>query len=271
MTDKFFASGLAAGGVSILNYADRLIQFPVIFFLAIAGRTITPVLTSHISRGELVEVKKNVYRWIRALNFILIPLMIMFFIFNQPIVKLAFQRGAFSAHDAQLTSTAFFYYNLGLIFYCYNMILNVALFCLQDTLTPTKITLWAVLLNAVLDFGLMKFMGLGGLALATSLVAMWRTELLFRCLQDKIGALGRREIFQASLQPWAAAGVMGLVSWIILNWQKEYLLRAGRTHQALIVTGIALAGTGIYLLVCKLLKVEEYQKIGQLLARRRVS
>jgi putative peptidoglycan lipid II flippase len=269
MTDRFFAAELVSGSVSALSYAERLIQFPFTIFLAAVGRTITPTLANHVSRGELEEVKRILSNWMRMISFICIPLMMFLFIIHQPVIKLAFQRGAFNAYNTKLTATAYFYYNIGFLSFCYNILFQITFFCLHDTFTPMKIGLWAVALNAGLDFVFVKSMGLAGIALVTSLVAIWRTWLLFKYLRNKIGAFGGLNIFKSGLRHGSIAGVMGVICWFVMDRSREYFLYSNTLNQILFIGGITLVACTIYLLLCNLLKVEEYKEVSQYLVLRR--
>ena len=107
-------------------------------------------------------------------------------IFSEELVGLLFGRGAFTSETIEMTGNALFYYSIGMIAFGLRDILSRVYYALQDTKTPTIKDTVAVVLNIVLNIILSKYLGIGGLALATSISVIVGTGLLFITLKGKI-------------------------------------------------------------------------------------
>jgi adenosyl cobinamide kinase/adenosyl cobinamide phosphate guanylyltransferase len=68
----------------------------------------------------------------------MLPIMIGIMILSTPIVKILFEQGSFNSHDTYLTSTALFYYSMGIVAVGIRDITSRAFYSLQDTKTPVK-------------------------------------------------------------------------------------------------------------------------------------
>lgn len=165
-----FASQLSNGkqSVSVLDYANNLYTIIVgVFVLAIAN-LIFPKL-SRISSGEnQKEFGSTVKATLRSMMFFLIPMMIGIMALSHPLVALIYERGAFDAEGTRLTSTALFFFSLGVIGYGIQTILSRAFYANQDGKTPFYSGVVSVVVNAILCKLLLEPMGVGGLALAAA-------------------------------------------------------------------------------------------------------
>ena len=127
-------------------------------------------------------------------------------IFSKEIVSLLFGKGAFPQEAISMTGNALFYYSVGMIAFGLRDILSRGFYALQDTKTPMINATVAVVLNIVLNIILSKYLGIGGLALATSISAIVGKGLLFITLRRKIGGFGLKEISKSFIK-------ISLVTW----------------------------------------------------------
>lgn len=105
------------------------------------------------------------------------PIAIGSMIFAGPVVVLLFGRGAFDTHAMSMTYYALFFYSVGMIGFGLSEVLSKAFYSMQDTKTPMINATIGVSLNIVLNIILSKYLGIGGLALATSTAAIFTTGL----------------------------------------------------------------------------------------------
>ena len=101
----------------------------------------------------------------------------------QPIIMVLFMRGEFSQHDVMQVSMALFAYLSGLLSFMFIKILAPGYYARQDTKTPVKIGITAMVANMVFNLMLAPFLGYVGLALATTLSATLNAWLLYRGLK----------------------------------------------------------------------------------------
>ncbi len=167
-----------------------------------------------------------------------------------PIVTMIFGRGAFDAEARALTSGALFFYATGITAYSLRDIFSKAYFSLQDSRTPMIIGVIGVIINIILNFTLSSFMGINGLALATSLSAGISGYLLIHFLRKKIGGLGMKALFKPHLKILLASLMMGWLTRVSF----EGLLK-GMDHGFALLVAIGIGGS-FYLMLIYFMKIE---------------
>jgi len=109
-----------------------------------------------------------------------------------PLLTTLFQSGRFTYHDVLMSQQALMAYGVGIIGFMLVKILGSAYYARQDIKTPVRFAMITIVTNAVLSALLIMPLAHAGLALATSLAALFNAGLL------GVGLL-RRKIFQ--IQP----------------------------------------------------------------------
>ena len=133
-------------------------------------------------------------------------------------------------------------------------VLERVFYALQDTKTPMLNATLAVLLNIILNFILAYYLGIGGLALATSIASLFCTCLLFYSLRKKLGAFGLWRITGTTIKLISASLIMGLASrWIYVSLQVKW----GANQALLLAMGV---GVLVYFFLIYLLKVQEVEE-----------
>ena len=103
--------------------------------------------------------------------------------FNKEIVTIVYGRGEFTQQDILITAKVLMFYSIGLIFYGYRDVISYAFYAKQNTIVPMKNAAIAVIINIILNFILSRFMGIAGLALATSISGIVCSILMWRSLK----------------------------------------------------------------------------------------
>ena len=147
-----------------------------------------------------------------------------------------------------------FYYSVGMLAFGLRDILSRAFYALQDTKTPMINATIAVVLNIILNIILSKYLGIGGLALATTISAIIGTGLLFITLRRKIGGFGLKEIGKSFIKISIASILMGFIALGSFNFMKQSLSE----NLALIISiGI---GAIVYGVLVYLMRVPEVER-----------
>lgn len=204
------ASFLAAGSVSYLFYADRLVQFPLGLFAVSTVTVMMPELSRQAAEGQPDAIKNTMQQALRLVSFVTVPAMVGLIVLREPIVAILFERGAFGSDSTRLTAEALLWYSFGLWAYAVLRILLAVCYALQDALRPLKAAAVGALANLGIGAGLMPIMGHGGIALAASLAATLNVVLLVIMLRGRIGPLGFRVIGPAAVRILACALIMGV-------------------------------------------------------------
>ena len=262
LVDRTIASGLVVGGISALNYASRLNGFVQGLIVTPVATVLYPSISKMAANHNIKGLKAAINEAINSIGILIMPITVGAMLFAEPIVKLLFGRGAFDVNAITLTTSALVFYSIGMIGFGLRDILSRAFYSQQDTKTPMINGSIAVIINIVLNIILSRYIGLGGLALATSISAIFSTGLLFVNLRKKIGALGLKKTAITFAKLTFASIAMGVIAWFIY----KILLIKTIEEIALIVAIIigALAYFGIILT----LKIDEVDNMIKLIKTR---
>lgn len=261
----WFSSQLPEGAVSYLYYAGRLMEVPLgIFGIAVATAAL-PSLSEHAAKKEWEQFRSSLSFAMRIINFVCIPATVGLFILSYPIIDVLFRRGEFGTTATAGTAVALYYYALGLVPVSTSRILSSVFYSLKDTATPVYAAVAAFVVNAVLCYLLIKPLGHGGLALATSISAAINAAILLIILKRKFGRFEGALILASAAKSLAASIVMGATIYLLVS------LVSGMGR--LVLTAAIIIGCGlgiiIYILLAKAFKTPEVAFLKDILRRRR--
>lgn len=198
LLDTVIASFLTVGSLSWLYYSDRLMEFPLGLLGVTLGTIILPRLSrEHVSKSPM-QFKATIEWAIRLVLILGIPAAIGLMVLAKPMLMTLFSYGQFQEHDATMASYSLIAYGIGLPAFLLIKIFAPAFFARQNTKTPVRIGIIALISNMaynvifVIPMIWLDFIAPHtGLALATSLSAWQQALMLYR-------QLGRDEIYRAS-------------------------------------------------------------------------
>ena len=173
-----------------------------------------------------------------------------------PVVKVLFQRGHFNERATQITSIALFYYSLEMTGSGLRIILSKAFYSLRDTKTPMLNGFIAIIANIILNLILIKPLGHGGLALATSISSLIGAILLFFSLEAKKHsfAVGKMAILIIKISISSMFMAIGVkMSYVFLS----QVLGNGYLSEIVNLFSCILLGGLIYFTSITIMKVEE--------------
>jgi putative peptidoglycan lipid II flippase len=140
---------------------------------------IYPKITSAIHEGEYKKAVSVFNTIANLLMYILIPMTFGIALFGRPIISILFERGEFDESALSMTSEAFIFYGLGLCFIGIRELLTRVFYSCEDTKTPMVNSSIGLVLNVILNILLSQWIGLNGLAIATSISAFVTAILLW--------------------------------------------------------------------------------------------
>jgi putative peptidoglycan lipid II flippase len=189
LLDTVLASLLQSGSVSWLYYSDRLMELPLgVFGIAIATVILPGLSQRHASKSP--QAFSDTLDWaLRMVLLVGIPAALALGLLAEPLVATLFHYGAMGDQDVLFSAASLRAYALGLLFFMLIKVLAPGYFARQDTKTPVKIGIIAMLVNMILNlllvipFHFYWQIGHVGLALATSLAAFLNAGLLYRGLR----------------------------------------------------------------------------------------
>ncbi|EIN6339194.1 murein biosynthesis integral membrane protein MurJ [Vibrio parahaemolyticus] len=180
--DTFIASFLQTGSISWLYYSDRLLEFPLgLFGIAIATVILPALSRKHVDSQS--EGFAHTMDWgVRMVTLLGIPAMLGLMALAKPMLMVLFMRGEFSPQDVHQASLSLLAYASGLLNFMLIKVLAPGYYSRQDTKTPVKYGIIAMVTNMVFNAIFAYFYGYVGLAIATALSAFVNMALLYRGL-----------------------------------------------------------------------------------------
>jgi len=190
--DKMLASYLESSSVTALEYADRI---KMVAHSILIGPLITLAdvqFSKKAAKRAIGELKRAMMSQVRWSSFITLPVAILMTTLSTPIVATLFRRGSFTVSDARLVGYALAFYAPWLAQFGAGAVAFKGFYALKDTLSPMIIGVSAMVSNVLLNFILVGPLGIGGLALATTLSSSGKTAFLYWSFRRKVGPLGAR-------------------------------------------------------------------------------
>ena len=255
LVDRTLASRIVVGGISAMNYAERLNGFIQGIFVLSIATVVYPTLSKLVAEKNMFGLKKHLSGAITGINILVLPATIGSMLFAAPIISLLFGRGAFDEQALNMTSYALFFYSIGMTAFGLRNILTRAFYSMEDTKSPMINASIGMVINILLNLILSKYLGIGGLALATSIAAIVTTTLLFISLRKKIGPFGMKQISISFLKILFASLVMGLLAKLSFNYLMATL---SQNLSLLLAIGV---GAVSYFVIIYFMKIEDVDVI----------
>lgn len=177
LIDVILAS-LLPNAVSYLYYADRLNELPLGVIGIAVGTALLPMLSKQSRTGEDAAARESQNRALELSMLLCLPASFALMILAEPLMKVLFERGAFTAETATQSAYALMAYAVGLPSFVMIKVFAPGFFAREDTRTPVKIALIAMGANVVLNVLLMIPFAHVGLALATSISGWMNAAML---------------------------------------------------------------------------------------------
>lgn len=267
LVDRLLASTLYEGAISVLNFAYKLIMMVNVIFTLSIATVIFPKLSEYASQNGLDEYRNMLIKTLNIVLLVMIPATVGMVVLRMPIVDLLFKRGAFDVRAAHLTSIAVLFYSPIMILFGINDILYRAFYAKKNTKSPMLISIVGVIINIVLNLILIKYMEIAGLALATSISAIFTTLLLLGNLNNSVGDLKLMKLLKSFLKVMFASSVMGVCVTVFTKFYiYNYELNTKTGFILIIVASIV--GVIIYSVIISLLNVQEFKYITDIIGDR---
>lgn len=179
LVDQAMAATLPSGSVSSLNYGNRITALPITLISTALGTAVIPYFSKMVANGEWRELRSTLNQAMQWITIATIPITLGLVYFSEPIVRILFQRGSFTAHDVQLVAQI-------QIFFALQIPLRgpgALVVQLISTARANHILMWGsainLIINIVLDSYFMNLFGVAGIALSTTFVYLFSTTYLW--------------------------------------------------------------------------------------------
>jgi putative peptidoglycan lipid II flippase len=234
--------------VSWLYYADRLFQLPLGVIGVAIGVVLLPTLSHKLRSGDHDAVLASENRALEFALLLTLPSAVALFLAAEPIMRVLFERGAFTAVDTRATASMLAALALGLPAYVMIKVLHPSYFAREDTKTPMIYAGISMAANVVLSLTLFLLIGATGIAVATTLSGWLNVALLIGKLRERDGLVLDR-IFQRRFAGiLAASAAMGVVVFALVRILEPWFApQSGLIAQGTALVALVAAGLLTYL------------------------
>lgn len=280
------ASTLMVGSIAVFNLANNLQYFPIGLIGIPFALAVFPALSKSWASGQKESFFETFSSTFRQILFLVVPAGILLFILRAQFVRLVFGTlgpGNFDWSATKLTAACLGLFSVGIFASALIPFLSRSFFALQDTKTPTFISVLTVILNIVLSFSFVWLLGFSnafhsflsgilklksmeniaviGLPLAFSLAVIFQVILLLIFFYKKIGDFKIKEIWISFQKTILASLFSGVAAYSVLIFADSFI----NTHIVLgLLTQTALAGFAgalTYIFIAFLLRSPELKII----------
>lgn len=256
-----FAASCAEGSVSWLNYAFRFVQFPIgIFGVALSIATL-PVLSRHAARKDTAALKETFVSSLTMTALLTVPSTVGLMLLAEPIIRIIFQHGAFTALDTLRTAEALRFYLLGLFAYAGVKIMVPVFYAINNTRFPVIGSFLAVAANVIMILVFIDTLQHKAIALATSCAMTANFLFLGVVLYRKLAGYPLAVFMKSLCRILAAALVMALFIHACKNMLSAWMEK-GFFQDAAGLSLLVAGGAALYLGIVYLLKVRELQEVA---------
>ena len=280
LVDVFVVSGIE-GGQSWLSYAFRLMQFPIGVFGVAIGTAAIPALSRLAAQDNIVKFRQTLSDAMKLVFLLTIPAACGLNVLGEPIIAMIYQGGRFTASDTNMVAWALGAYSIGLAGYAAIKVLSPSFYALDDARTPMYVSLVSIALHAPTSFGMMYLLsGVGvtperpngfghvGVALATSVVALFNFIALTYLMRRRIHRLNGREIVTAFIKVVIASAALSAVCYFSYRYLSGYFVEKNfmiRVVEALVPIAL---GAITFLVSAKLLRIAEIEQVISMIRRK---
>jgi len=243
ITDRMFASGLAAGSISALGYGLQLLMVPLSFVRTIVDVGFPAIATIFHRPGR--ERDEPLRQAVRAsftmLAVAAVPAAVVLLVWRRVLIALLLERGRFDAASAEATAIAVFFYSFALIPMAGRYFLTRLSQSCGDSLTPLPAAVVSAASNIALNVVLVPLMGHAAIPVALSAGTALGTAVLYVQLRRKIDVLRTAGIESLAVRAMAAGAAM-FAAYVAAERLSGSIIVAGCVSAAAYGGGLAASG-----------------------------
>lgn len=265
---RFIGLSLNDSAAQVLNLATRVMELPIGVFTAAIATVVFPLIARHAARSDWALLGADYHKGLRLVLVINIPAAVGLALLSEPVTRLLFERGAFTAADTVLMTPILAVYALGLPFLSFTTVALRGFYALKDTATPVRAAALSFVVNLVLSLVLMRWLSTVGLALAGNLAVLAQAWFLQRRLSVRLPGLGFGPLLPNLGKILLASALMGAAVWGGLKAVGWFALPP-LIHDVAVVTGLIPVAVLVYGALLWVLRIEGRDELGLLLGKLR--
>ena len=241
---RMLGSFLEGGSISVLNYADRVLQLPLGLFVIAISQAVLPML-SRQDVNDTTGFRDFIRDALRFDLFVVLPVAVCLFFVSSEVVHLLFYHGAFSEWAWHATATALALYGLGLPGMASSTVILRAMYARRMPKAAVTVTIVTVSVNLCASLILMPKFSYAGLAAATATAftcaSVYGGWALSRNIDKKLGLFDK--VWSGKILSSLALMVITVVGY---KYLVPYPVESGLAVRLAWLAGIGLAAVGVY-------------------------
>jgi putative peptidoglycan lipid II flippase len=252
------ATSQEPGAVSWLAYAFRLMYLPIgLFGVSIATATL-PAVSRYAATDDHAGTRRTVAQALGMTTVLCVPATFGLVTLAEPIVRLLFEHGRFSAADTASTAAALRWYAVGLLGYASVRIVSPVFYAIRQSKVPVIVSLCTIGLSVVVNVALVGVMGFRGLALGTSVAVLANGAALLVLLHRKLNGIEHRQLALTFIKTVVAATMMAVASFATERLLMRVAPGASTGMQVIRLFPSIAVGIATLAAAAKLLRIREF-------------
>jgi putative peptidoglycan lipid II flippase len=269
LANYYLAGFVSEEGPRAIEAAFRLYMLPQGMFSVAIATVLFPQLSRLAARRDLDGLRATIGNGLRLIFLMLLPAAAATAVLAEPMIRLVYQRGSFSASDTDIVATALFWFSFSLPFSGVNLLLTRSFFSLQKPWAVTYLSIANLVVNVGVSIILVVAgAGIGGVVAGTAIADLALAAAQYVYLRRELdGELELRDTMVATIGMLIAAtwfGIAAWVSWDALNW----VFGAGFLGQVISVGGGLAIGAAAYTYIVLAMKIPEAEQLRRLVLGR---
>lgn len=197
LVDQAMAAMLGPGSVSTLNFGNKVVSFLLTVGATALGTAVLPHFSRMVAQSDWLEVRHTLRTYVRLILLTTVPLTLLCVYQSDWLVRVIFERGVFTMADTQVVSQVQAFLLLQIPLY----LVGILVVRLVSALKANSILMWGCVINfvvnVVLNYVLMQWLQVAGIALSTAVVYLVSVTYLSVMLQRVLKQCEIKEVVQS--------------------------------------------------------------------------
>jgi len=189
LVDQSMAAMLPAGSVATINYGSKVVLFILTLMGTSLGTVLIPYFSNIITRKEWLTARQTFRVYLQLIFLVTVPLTLLIVFLSRPLVEILFQRGSFTPANAQSVARVQALFALQIPFFVAGILTVRLISSIRANDILLKGAAINLVVNIVLNYLFMKWIGLAGIALSTSCVYLISFGFCYAMVNRRISKL----------------------------------------------------------------------------------
>jgi putative peptidoglycan lipid II flippase len=216
ISDRYFLSQVDKGGIAALNYSMNIFLLPISIISVALATALFPSFSKSFVENNINQISEKLRRFFSVNLYLFVPLTFIYIFFGDIIIRLLFQRGAFSSNDSSITFETLKYFSVSLIFYSSYAVLNKLMYSLELIKQLLLITVLGCSIKVILNFILVIYLKQDGLALSSSLSYIYFFTVTFLIINKRLSFRFNKQLF-AEIILYIISAVISYIIVVLLS------------------------------------------------------